>query len=368
MTEANTQNESSRSPSTPAEDKPVAAQPLPQWPAWWPSGLPQTDGRGTLKQAVEDFLVDELPLAMPCGEGEHVWMWVEKTGANTAFVAAEIARFAGVRDLDVGFAGLKDRHSVSKQWFSVYLPKGETPDFTSIQHDEFKVLSQARHNKKLRRGDLLGNRFVITLRNVTGDREAMEHNLQQVQQGGYPNYFGDQRFGHDGGNIEAGIKMLRREMRVRNANKKSIYLSAVRSYLFNEVLAARVACGHWNRPLAHDAAEQMLDDKGLPTGPMWGRGRSLVSGELGGFEAGVLFRYKDVLDALEHSGLSQERRSLVVMPEAMSWTWLAEADNSLSLKVCFCLGAGYYATSLLKEILVAEEPQRELAPAPTAPE
>ena len=108
MTEANTQNESSRSPSTPAEDKPVAAQPLPQWPAWWPSGLPQTDGRGTLKQAVEDFLVDELPLAMPCGEGEHVWMWVEKTGANTAFVAAEIARFAGVRDLDVGFAGLKD--------------------------------------------------------------------------------------------------------------------------------------------------------------------------------------------------------------------------------------------------------------------
>ena len=347
------------SDNTPTSELPES--PLPQWPFIWPDAWPKTDGCGTLKLNPEDFVVDELPLAMPSGEGEHVWILVEKVGANTAFVAAEIARFAGVRDLDVGFAGLKDRHAVTRQWFSIYMPKGETPDFTAIQHDEFKVLQQSRHIKKLRRGDLLGNRFVITLRNVTGDRDAMEQNLQAVASKGYPNYFGDQRFGHDGGNIESGFKMLRRQMRVRNSNKKSIYLSAVRSYMFNTVLAARVAADSWHQPLASDSddlqAEQQLDEMKLPTGPMWGRGRPLVSGELAELEAAALQPYQEILDALEHSGLNQERRSLVVKPDAMSWQWLTEDDNC-ALQLSFCLGAGYYATSLLKEILQVSEPAR----------
>ncbi|WP_221801706.1 tRNA pseudouridine(13) synthase TruD [Oceanobacter mangrovi] len=320
----------------------------------WPAAWPNSQSSAMLKSQPEDFLVVELPLSEPCGEGEHVWLWIEKRGANTAFVAEELARYAAVKEMDVGFAGLKDRHAVTSQWFSIYLPKGETPDFMALEHPEFRVLRQQRHNKKLRRGDLLGNRFEIALRNFSGNRELVEQNLQAVASSGFPNYFGDQRFGHGGGNIESGIRMLKREMRVRNPKKKGLYLSAVRSWLFNQVLAERVRQGNWLQRLEGDVET----DNGLPSGPQWGRGKSLVTGELEQLEHAVLAAHADILDALEHAGLQQERRTLVVKPDAMNWQWREEADNSLTLVVRFCLGAGYYATSLLKEVLTVTEPER----------
>ena len=180
---------------------------------------------------------------LPRGEGEHIWLDIEKNGANTAFVAQQLAAAAGVMDRDVGYAGLKDRYAITRQWFSIYLPKGETPDLTQLQHPEFKVLRQSRHLKKLRPGDLQGNRFRIVLRDATGDPDAMkalEANLQAVASQGVPNYFGAQRLGFEGGNVEQGRAMLAREIRVRNPKKKGIYLSAVRSFVFNEVLAQRI--------------------------------------------------------------------------------------------------------------------------------
>ena len=149
----------------------------------------------------------------------------------------------------VSYAGLKDRYAITRQWFSLYLPKGDTPDLTQLQHPEFKVLSQSRHVKKLRRGDLQGNRFRIVLRDVTGDRDAIEANLQAVSSQGVPNYFGAQRFGFEGGNVELGRAMLAREIRVRNPKKRGLYLSAVRSFVFNEVLALRIQQGLWGKTL-----------------------------------------------------------------------------------------------------------------------
>ena len=168
---------------------------LPQWP----NAYPASGASATLKRLNEDFIVTELPLQPPSGEGEHIWLDIEKNGANTAFVAQQLADAASVQERDVGYAGLKDRHAITRQWFSIYLPKGETPDLTQLQHPEFKVLSQSRHVKKLRPGDLQGNRFRIVLRDVTGDRDALEANLKAVASQGVPNYFGAQRFGHDGG-------------------------------------------------------------------------------------------------------------------------------------------------------------------------
>jgi len=319
---------------------------LPQWPnAYRASGA-----RATLKVHNEDFIVTELPLQLPCGAGEHLWLDIEKNGANTAFVAQRLAEAAGVQDVDVGYAGLKDRYAITRQWFSIYLPKGETPDMTRLEHPEFKVLSQSRHAKKLRPGDLQGNRFRIVLRDVTGEREAIEANLQAVASQGVPNYFGAQRFGHGGGNVEQGRAMLAREIRVRNPKKKGLYLSAVRSFVFNEVLALRIGQGLWGRTLPGD----VMDEAGVPTGPLWGRGRVSTTDQAQALENGVAERHATLCGGMEYAGLDQERRALVARPADMAWDW-PQADR---LVLAFSLRAGTYATTVLNEILVTTEPDR----------
>jgi len=319
---------------------------LPQWPKAYPA----SGASATLKLLNEDFLVTELPLQLPSGAGEHIWLDVEKNGANTVFVAQQLAAAAGVQEWDVGYAGLKDRYAITRQWFSIYLPKGETPDLTQLQHPEFKVMSQSRHVKKLRPGDLQGNRFRIVLRELAGDRDAIEANLQAVASQGVPNYFGAQRFGHEGGNVEQGRAMLAREIRVRNPKKKGIYLSAVRSFVFNEVLALRIQQGLWGLTLPGD----VMDEAGRPTGPLWGRGRVSTSDQAQAMENGVAERHAILCDSMEHAGLDQDRRALVACPGDMTWEW-PQADQ---LVLTFSLPAGTYATSVLSEILSTTEPER----------
>ena len=330
--------------------------PLPPWP----NAYPASGARATLKCFNEDFTVTELPLQPPAGAGEHLWLEVEKNGANTAFVAQQLAAAAGVVDRDVGHAGLKDRYAITRQWFSIYLPKGETPDLTPLQHPEFKVLTQSRHVKKLRPGDLLGNRFRIVLRGLTGDRAAVEANLQAVASQGAPNYFGAQRFGFGGGNVEQGRAMLAREIRVRNPKKKGIYLSAVRSFVFNEVLALRIQQGLWGQTLPGD----VLDEAGQPTGPLWGRGRVSTTDQAQALENGVAERHATLCLGMEHAGLDQERRALVARPLDLSWAW-PQADQ---LVLTFALPAGTYATSVLNEILHTTEPDRHTETEPEAVE
>jgi tRNA pseudouridine13 synthase len=329
---------------------------LPQWP----NAYPASGACATLKLLNEDFIVTELPLQLPSGEGEHIWLDIEKNGANTAFVAQQLAEAASVQERDVGYAGLKDRYAVTRQWFSIYLPKGETPDLTQLQHPEFKVLSQSRHVKKLRPGDLQGNRFRIVLRDLTGDHDAVEANLKAVASHGVPNYFGAQRFGHDGGNVMQGLAMLAREIRVRNPKKKGIYLSAVRSFVFNEVLALRIQQGLWGKTLPGD----VMDEAGRPTGPLWGRGRVIATDQAQALENGVAERHATLCDGMEHAGLDQERRALVASPVDMSWAW----PQAQQLVLTFSLPAGAYATSVLNEILRTAEPDRHTEHKPAAAE
>ncbi|MBB5205595.1 tRNA pseudouridine13 synthase [Inhella inkyongensis] len=323
----------------------------------WPKAYPASGASAILKLFNEDFVVTELPLQLPSGAGEHLWVDVEKNGANTAFVAQQLAQAAGVNEWDVGYAGLKDRYAITRQWFSIYLPTGkagETPDLTLLPHPEFKVLGQSRHVKKLRPGDLQGNHFRIVLREVKGERAAIEANLQAVAAQGVPNYFGAQRFGFDGGNVEQGRAMLAREIRVRNPKKKGIYLSAVRSFVFNEVLALRIRQGLWGKTLPGD----VMDAAGRPTGPLWGRGRVSSSDEAQALESGVAQQHAVLCDGMEHAGLDQERRALVAHPADLSWEW-PQADL---LVLSFSLPAGQYATSVLSEILHTSEPERHAEP------
>lgn len=333
-----------------AEQQPASA--LPEWP----SAYPDTGAQALLKQHNDDFRVDEIPQALPCGDGEHVWLHIEKNGANTAWIAKKLAALAGVKEMDVGYAGLKDRHAITRQWFSIYLPRVQEPDFSVLNDSEMTVLSQSRHSKKLRRGDLLGNRFTLLLRQFEGDKAAVEANLERIKALGVPNYFGAQRFGHDGGNIEAGRAMLAGEIRVRNPGKKSIYLSAVRSLLFNDVLAERIRRGLWGKTLAGEVADEL----GQPTGPLWGRGRLNSTDEVLALEAEVAGRFPQLCDGLEHAGLKQERRALSALPEQLRWQWQQGQDNPerVDLMLTFSLPAGYYATSVLREITRTKEPER----------
>lgn len=308
----------------------------------WPRAYDTPAVRGVFRSENADFRVTELPLEAPSGEGEHVWLEIEKNGANTAWVAKRLAELAGVREMDVGYAGLKDRHAITRQWFSIYLPRVAEPDFSAINDDEIQLLSQQRHARKLRRGDLAGNQFELRLRQLHGDVGALERVLEQIRAHGVPNYFGEQRFGHDGNNVPAGLAMLSGELRVKNRNKRSLYLSAVRSLLFNQLLAARLQRGLWGQTMAGE----VLDDQHMATGPLWGRGRLASQDDVLALETEVVAGYPDACDGLEHAGLKQERRALVAQPMQLQWQWPAEDELVLS----FLLAPGYYATSVLREL------------------
>lgn len=319
--------------------------------------------RGTLRTTPEDFFVDEDLGFAPDGAGEHVFVRVEKRGANTDFVAKELARFAGVRPDAVSYAGLKDRHAVTRQTFSIHLPGKSVPDWAALAHAEFHILESARHSRKLHRGALKGNRFRIVVRGVEGDHDAAEKIVELIRAQGVPNYFGEQRFGRESANIERAKAMFagRRVQR----HERSLFLSAARSHLFNAVLAARVEQGDWNRPLDGDVfmlagthsifGPEPLTPELLarcasgdidPTGPMWGTGDLRSSGAVAELENSVAVANSELAAGLASNGLRQERRSLVLRPREPTMQWHPDAGIELS----FYLNSGAYATVLLREI------------------
>jgi tRNA pseudouridine13 synthase len=209
------------------------------------------------KSVPEDFLVEEQLSFEPSGEGEHLLLWVEKRGANTAWVAKQLAHLFNVKERDVSYAGLKDRHAVTRQWFGIHLP-GQSkslslkePDLKSLSNDEFSILKGSWNNRKLRHGAIAVNRFELVLRDIQGDRGRIEDSLNDLLHAGFPNYFGEQRFGRVENNVEQAVAMLNGGKRVRR-HQASIYLSALRSWFFNRYLAERVTQQNWNRPQPGD--------------------------------------------------------------------------------------------------------------------
>lgn len=303
---------------------------------------------GLFRQSPEDFQVVENLGFDLTGQGEHVYLHIEKRGENTAWLARQIARLAGVQNNDVGYAGLKDRHAVTRQWFSVYFPKGAEPDWFELETESIQLLEVTRHSQKLRRGAHKSNHFVIRLHELEGDVSLLPERLQTVIADGVPNYFGLQRFGHHGNNLKEANRILVEGGRIGNRQKRGMMLSAARSYLFNQVLSARIYAGNWNTHLAGDVA---TNAEAPATGSLWGRGRPLVSGECLALEEQVLSQPEGWCDALEHVGLSQERRALLLKPEGF--------DCSISgstLEVSFSLPPGTYATAVLREIALLKEP------------
>lgn len=322
---------------------------LPDWAR--AHGAPLLAAR--IRQQPADFEVtEELDIAFS-GDGEHDYLWLEKTGTNTEWLARQLAKFAGVPARDVGYAGLKDRHAVTRQWFSV--PRWHAPDWGALAIDGVSVLDVRRHQRKLKRGAHRGNRFRLVLRGqALGIHEnAIEDRLQQIREEGVPNYFGEQRFGREGANIALADSWAAGKRLPRH--KRSIAMSTARSFLFNVALQARVANGTWSRMLAGDMAN--LDGSGSifsvdevdpeiarrcaamdihPTGILWGDGAA---------RAAVPAEYEHWLVALEKARVEPGTRSLRLKVTALE---AAIADDAITLG--FWLPRGAFATAVLREI------------------
>jgi tRNA pseudouridine13 synthase len=318
---------------------------------------------GRIRVEPGDFRVDEELGFEPTGAGEHAFLFIEKTEANTEWVARRLAEKAGVAPMGVGYAGLKDRHAVTRQNFSVHLPGKADPDWTALSIPGVRVLAASRHDKKLKRGVHRGNRFRIRVRDVEGDREAVERRLAVIRERGVPNYFGEQRFGRDAGNIaQARAYFAGKRMR---RNESSLAISAARSLLYNAALAARVADGSWDcglegevwmlagthsifgpEPWTVELARRLAAFDIDPTGPLIGAGELRTTGLARAIEEAAIEPYRDLADGLARAGLVQQRRALRLRVQGLAHAW--EGDSTLVLD--FHLPAGAFATVVLREL------------------
>lgn len=320
--------------------------------------------RGRLRAEPADFRVEEVLGFEPDGHGEHAFLWIEKTGANTDWVARRLAQAAGVAPMAVGYAGLKDRHAVTRQAYTLQLAGRAEPDWQALGIEGVEVLSVARHSRKLRRGAHRGNRFVIRLREVEGDTGAIAARLETIAALGVPNAFGEQRFGREGGNVALAEALFAGRRLPRE--QRGIALSAARSALFNAVLARRVEDGNWNRPLEgevwvldgthaifgpepwSEALAQRLAALDIhPGGPMWGSGELRSTGEVAALEREVAAMHATLAAGLERAGLAQERRALRLRVRDLRHAWVGEGQLELS----FGLERGAFATAVLRELL-----------------
>lgn len=346
--------------------------------------------RGDLRTEPADFFVEENLGFELSGHGEHAFLFLEKTCLTTHALREAIARLASCHPRDVGYAGLKDKHAVTRQWFSVYLPGKSDPDWTLLEQDArlteksdayIKLLLVTRHSKKLKIGVHKSNSFSICLKEVKAAASEpnqnskaletlLEQRLLQMSKLGIPNYFGEQRFGFGGANVEKALSMFVRKQRI-SRNKRSLYLSAARSFLFNQQLASRISDASWSHYIDGDtlmlegthslfeldenaqdyASERSRIGERLNEGDihiggmMYGEGFRLSATDSSKLEQNLLDQYSELSEGLKHEGIKASRRALRVMPKDLKWT----LDNQ-QLSLSFQLPVGSYATAFIREL------------------
>ncbi|MFT5135410.1 MAG: tRNA pseudouridine13 synthase [Arenicella sp.] len=345
---------------------------------------------GIIKATPEDFIVTEIMDVEPTGEGEHVWLWIRKTKQNTDQVAKQLARLCGLAYRDVSYSGLKDFFAVTEQWFSVWLPRNDMPDWNTFSMPGVEILKFVRHQRKIKRGTHRANQFSIKITGLDGtqDNQKLEQRLQLIQQQGVPNYFGLQRFGRGARNIEKAQSMFSGEIRVKDRNLRGIFLSAARSWLFNAILSERINNHSWQtlyfgepanldgsasvfnaiKGLAADSERslalqnqqtlalqtQRLQDLDIhPTAPMWGDAKPEIFDaypELHELESAIVADYPQLVNGLIAARINYQRRPTRMRVRDFSWQL---EDQHLHLS--FCLSKGQYATSVLRELVSLPE-------------
>ncbi len=325
---------------------------------------------GVFRAEPEDFVVEERLGYAPDGGRAHRLLWVEKRAANTLDVARDLSAASSCHPADVGFAGMKDRRAVARQWFSLPADRGNPPE-AGFEGAGFRVLESHAHSRKLRRGALAGNAFVIRIREARGDLASLPGRLAMIATAGVPNYFGPQRFGADGANLLRVRSWLDDGRLPRGREGRAFVLSTARALAFQAVLARRVEGGSWNRLLqgeivnlagsgsvftaaAPDAelARRCLEGDVNPTGPLAGEGGLALEGDAATVEHEALAAVAPIPERLAAAGMRAERRALVLRPASLRHRLLA---GDLLLE--FELPRGAYATALLREMVAVEVPE-----------
>jgi tRNA pseudouridine13 synthase len=340
---------------------------------------------GTIKSIPEDFEVEEIPAYEPSGTGDFLFLWIEKRGMGAEYFTRQVAQRLGIGVGQVGTAGLKDRHAVTRQWVSV--PADAETNLGQLEGDGVRVLKVGRHGNKLRPGHLHGNRFRIVIREVSKDIDVpsvVASIVQRIQAHGLPNFYGAQRFGHDGETLHLGLALLKnlplpispdgRQPNVRNPFLRKLALSAVQSALFNEYLSGRMTNGLLRQVLLGDvmakwpfggmfvaddvAAEQARFDRRetVSAGPIFGRKTFPTRHEAAEREAAILAGEGLSRESFARFGklLMGSRRHNVVYVDDL------QADLQLeSVQLTFTLPAGSYATVLLSEVMKCRITTRE---------
>lgn len=328
-------------------------------------GTPQQTGR--LKAEFADFIVREelgYPLA---GEGEFVAVKVRKTNANTLFVGEQLAKFVGISVKNMSYAGLKDRHAVTEQWFCLHLAGKETPDFSAFECEGVEILEVTRHNRKIRTGALEGNHFELLLRDVV-ETDELKQRLNQLQEIGFPNYFTEQRFGRDGHNLTQAQRWASGEISVKDRKKRSFYLSAARSEVFNLVVSQRIADQQMQTVLLGDylqlagsnsffevkaedlmQSQQRLDENDvLLTAPLIGENSLQQNGNE--CEKAIVAQHKNLINLMKKERMNAARRAILCKPQDLRWQFEPEG-----LRLTFFLNSGSYATGLVRELITLNE-------------
>ncbi len=322
-----------------------------------------------IRSRPSDFVVDEQLVIEFSGDGEHDYLHVQKTGANTQWVARRLARHADVAVIDVGFGGLKDRHAETRQWFSVRRKSGASDPWSTLAIEGVRILEQRRHRRKLRRGAHKSNAFRIALRAkaLVQQRDKIAERLQRIESFGVPNYFGEQRFGFNGGNLDLVRRCFKGDRLSRD--KRNIAISAARSFIFNEILAARVSEKSWNRICRGDVAnldgsasvftvaevddhlQQRCDEMDIhPSGSLWGNGAPLGSHNIAKLEVAAAECYPELVAGLTSISMQASSRALRLPVRDLRWD--IESD---ALWLEFILPRGGFATAVLREIAGVED-------------
>ena len=315
-----------------------------------------------LKTVFSDFIVKEVLSFEPSGSGEHLFLQIKKTDCNTDWVIRQLQKKSGLTSREIGYAGKKDRHSISTQWFSLHLP-GKDISLELLADESYEIVHSIRHDKKLRVGSLKENQFEIILRNLSD--KIQQDSINSIAKFGVPNYFGPQRFGHDTNNLNLAEKLLTGQIKIKNRNKRGLVISSARSFLFNQCLAKRVDEKTWLEPLKGDC--MMLDQKRSYyqleevtdsevsrinsgdlhiSGFMPGKQISDALHEAKAKEDLILSNYKDWITGLKALNLDSSRRAYRCIPKNLS---VEQFENEATLK--FSLSKGCFATSVLRELV-----------------
>jgi tRNA pseudouridine13 synthase len=333
----------------------------------WPRVSQELPGSALIRCSPEDFRVSEQLAFELSGEGEHCFLHLQKRELNSMDLLRRVSELSSVPLRDIGYSGLKDRNAVTQQWVSVGMAGRVEPDWEALEAlGDVQVLAVDRHLRKLRRGVHRANRFTLVLRQLTGDAAQLEQHLQLLRATGAPNYFGEQRFGRNGSTLEQARRWMRGGRRI-SREKRSLYYSALRAYVFNRMLALRVERGDWNTVLpgdvcllhgtrSHFVCEEVTDDIRTravgadihPGVPLWGRGQAGLFSQP---QEDSLADCRDICDFLETSGLELAWRPARLLADDFCWQF---CDDS-TLRLEFSLGAGSYATALLAEFVQYKE-------------